>query len=99
MKYLGLIILFILFPIYLLFPASVVNIYPIDKMQTSGIYVKEGDVLKFEVSGQWTLWDKFNLVGGEGHQFIANEYGNWGALLGKIGDGESFLIGTGRGSV
>ena len=62
MKYIGVIVLFILYPVYLLFPTNVVNVYPIERMQTTEIYVKEGDTLKFEVSGQWTLWDKYKPV-------------------------------------
>jgi|GEM_PF-1210170 len=84
----------------ILFSASlhsmeVVTVYPIDKIQPTGIYVRKGDRLKITVTGKWSLWDKYDLVGGEGHQFSANEYGNWGALLGKIGSSEIFVIGKG----
>jgi uncharacterized protein YkwD len=96
MKYIVFIIMLVFYPICFLFPVNVVNIYPVEKMQTAGIYVKKGEILKFEVTGQWSLWNKYKPVGGEGHQFIANEFGNWGALLGKIGNGEPFIIGNGR---
>ncbi len=96
MKYIVIIMILIIYPIFMIFPETVINVYPTGKMQTSGLYVKKGDVIKFEVSGEWTLWDKYKPVGGEGHQFIANEYGNWGALLGKIGNGQSFVIGKSK---
>lgn len=96
MKYIVIILLLIFFPIFLFFPETVINVYPTGKMQTSGLYIKKGDLLKFEVSGEWTLWDKYKPVGGEGHQFVANEYGNWGTLLGKIGNGGIFIIGKGK---
>lgn len=96
MKYILTIILLLFFSIFLLFSETVINVYPTGKMQASGLYIKKGDLLKFEVSGEWTLWDKYKPVGGEGHQFVANEYGNWGTLLGKIGNGGVFLIGKGK---
>ncbi len=72
-----------------------VKIYPSAKKQSSGIYLKKGDYVSINVSGEWSLWDKYDSVGGEGHNFIANEYGSWGVLLGSIGNSEPFTIGKG----
>ena len=94
MKYL--ISIFIIFcTILQAYPLKVVDVFPIEKKQSTGIYVKKGDKLKFEVTGKWSLWDKYKLVNGGGHQFTANEYGNWGALLAKIGSSNTFVIGKG----
>lgn len=78
-----------------LFSEVKVDVVPIGKKQNSGIYVKKGDSLKITVEGKWSLWDKYKLVGGEGHPVNAGELGNWGALLGKIGSGKIFYIGQG----
>jgi len=78
-----------------IFSETTVNVLPINKQQSSGVYVRKGESIKIEVKGEWTLWDKYKPVGGEGHPFIANELGNWGLLLGRIGNGDVFVVGKG----
>jgi uncharacterized protein YkwD len=75
-------------------PAVKVIIMPQDKKQSTGVYLKKGDKVKIKVSGKWSLWDKYDQVGGEGHQFVVDGF-NWGALMGVIGDNsEPFIIGN-----
>ena len=79
-----------------LFAQVTVKIYPVNQRQSSGLYVNKGDVLNIKVTGSWSLWDKYKKVGGEGHsEFQDTKFGNWGALLGKIGNGDDFIIGNG----
>lgn len=77
-----------------LFSQTTVEVFPNKTKQSSGIYVKKGDTLQLTVTGTWSLWDKYKEVSGEGHPFKANDLGNWGALVGHIGDGEPFYIGN-----
>lgn len=77
-----------------LFSLEVVKIYPNNIKQSSEIYVKKGDIIEISATGKWTLHDQYQLTGPEGHEaFKPNEYGNWGALLGQIGDTDIFIIG------
>ncbi len=80
---------------FMLFSETEVTVLPINKQQSAGIYVRKGENIKIEVKGEWSLWDKYKQVGGEGHPFVANELGNWGLLLGRIGNGEVFVVGKG----
>ncbi|HOJ64048.1 MAG TPA: CAP domain-containing protein [Spirochaetota bacterium] len=80
---------------FLLFAEINVQVFPINKQQSSGVYVRKGESIKIEVKGEWSLWDKYKPVGGEGHPFNANEFGNWGVLLGRIGNGDIFVVGKG----
>ena len=93
MKYF-LTLFFLLITLGIMNGATTVEVFPVAKKQSSGIYVKKGEKLTINVSGKWSLWDKYKLVGGEGHPITAGEYGNWGTLLGKIGAGDIFVIGT-----
>ena len=71
-----------------------VKVEPINKKQSSGVYVNAGDTIKVEAAGQWTLWDQYKPVDANGHKdFIVNDLGAWGALVGRIGNHE-FLLGT-----
>ena len=71
-----------------------VKVEPINKKQSSGVYVNAGDTIKVEAAGQWTLWDQYKQVDANGHKdFVVNDLGAWGALIGRIGNHE-FLIGT-----
>ena len=81
--------------IYSLYAQNTIEIYPLDKRRSTEVYVRKGDNIKIEVNGKWSLWDKYEQTDGEGHQFVANEYGNWGALLGKIGSSKPFYVGNG----
>ena len=90
------VITFILLTIIFSFYAqNIIEIYPLDKKKSTEVYVKRGDNIKIEVNGKWSLWNKYEQTDGEGHQFVANEYGNWGALLGKIGSNKPFYVGNG----
>lgn len=79
----------------LIFSQTNATVFPINKQQSSGVYVRKGESIKINVKGEWSLWDKYKPVGGEGHPFNANELGNWGVLLGRIGNGDIFVIGKG----
>lgn len=89
-------IILLIFISFLLFSETEVNVLPINKQQSSGIYVRKGENIKIDVSGEWSLWDKYKLVSAEGHPFKANEFGNWGVLLGRIGNGEVFVVAKGK---
>jgi uncharacterized protein YkwD len=74
---------------------TITEVKPVNLKQSTGIYIRKGEPVSIEASGKWSLWDKYTLTGPEGHPFTANEYGNWGVLLGQIGSGETFVIGNG----
>lgn len=77
---------------FVLYSSVEVDIFPVGKKQSTGIYVKKGDKINITATGKWSLWNKYVLTGPEGHPVKANEYGNWGILLGKIGGGEIFVV-------
>ncbi|MBN2545408.1 MAG: hypothetical protein JXB50_06405, partial [Spirochaetes bacterium] len=95
MKYLLLTFLMLFTNLYS-FSLKTINIYPNSIKQNSGLYVKKGEILEISVNGKWSLHEKYNQVTGEGHSvFKVNEYGNWGSLLGKIGNTDIFIVGNG----
>jgi len=75
-----------------LFAEVVVDILPVGKKQSTGVYFKKGEKVSLTATGKWTLWYRYNLVGPEGHPDATTDYGNWGVLLGKIGGGEIFVV-------
>jgi len=82
-----------LFISYYTFSTEVIKIYPNNIKQSSEIYIKKGDILEISANGKWTLHEQYQPVGPEGHEaFKPNEYGNWGTLLGQIGDTDIFII-------
>ncbi|MBP7554079.1 MAG: hypothetical protein KA885_11695 [Spirochaetes bacterium] len=94
MKFVFTIIFYLLISVFI-YSESICKVLPINKKQSSGVYVRQGDEVTISVSGKWSLWDKYSLADGEGHDYKANDLGNWGALLGKIGAGDVFYIGNG----
>lgn len=76
------------------FSQTKITVNPINVKQSSGVYVNKGDKLSISASGQWKLWDKYNLTDAMGHDIEATSYGNWGLLLGQIGNSDPFIIGT-----
>ncbi len=74
-------------------PEVKVVVQPQGKKQSAGIYIRKDDRIKIRVAGKWSLWDKYDPVDGEGHNFTVNGF-NWGALMGQIGDNAPFLIGN-----
>jgi len=94
MKFIFTIIFYLLISVFI-YSESVCKVLPINKKQSSGVYVRQGDEVTISVSGKWSLWDKYSLADGKGHDYKANDLGNWGALLGKIGAGKVFYIGNG----
>ena len=79
-----------------IFADVVVDVLPIAKKQSTNLYFKKGENLNITVTGKWTLWYRYNLVGPEGHPDATTDYGNWGLLLGKIGGGETFVVGSSK---
>ncbi len=86
---------FNLFPQTVTFKASL-KVVPEYKRQSTGLFVKKGEKIQITTKGKWSMWEKYMAVNADGHKDkkLANSIGNWGALLGKVGDGEMFLIGT-----
>ncbi|OJJ21077.1 hypothetical protein BKI52_10930 [marine bacterium AO1-C] len=67
------------------------------KMAITNIYFKKGENLFISVSGTWTFKKPMARVNYHGHNALGtiNQYGNLGALLGQIGEGDPFIIQTG----
>ncbi len=85
----------ILSSVSILFPVKTITIMPINQKQSSQIFIRKDDKIQIKATGKWSLLEKYDLVGPEGHQITANDLGNWGTLLGVIGDNPPFVIGQG----
>lgn len=79
----------------MVFSIKTVEVYPKNEKQSTGLYIKTGETLTIDVAGKWSLWDKYTAIDADGHSFTANEYGNWGKLVGQIDNGPIFVIGKG----
>lgn len=67
------------------------------KMAITNIYFKKGEKMIIVVTGSWTFKKPMAKVNYHGHSALGaiNQYGNLGALLGQIGEGDPFIVQSG----
>jgi hypothetical protein len=67
------------------------------KMAITNIYFKKGEKMIIVVTGSWTFKKPMAKVDYHGHSALGaiNQYGNLGALLGQIGEGDPFIVQSG----
>jgi len=95
MKRLG--ILFFMFFSFVVFGQTRIEVQPVNIKQSTGLYFKKGEKIVLTAEGRWSLWDRYTqMATADGHPFRANDFGNWGILLGQVGSGEVFIVGSKR---
>ncbi len=91
-----LLLLFVITSAVIVTAQTTVNIQPANIKQSTGVYVMPGEQITIKSEGRWSLWDKYTPATADGHPFRANDFGNWGVLLGQIGSGEIFVVGVNK---
>lgn len=69
-----------------------VNAYPLRRECTLPIWVDKGEYIKFKVKGKWRINYNYPYTSSMGIPSTHSTKFNYGALVGRIGEGEPFLI-------